>query len=547
MIWYWHKGLPPQDGREYPVLLCWDDKYYMAIDSDFLSWMENARTYSCYAISSSYSAAGYSNGGHDAEGAYPKGYYRVEVGYPTAISRNLSDLDFDYNVLKASGSAVSFSLPDLPVMKRIAIETPDPLNGETEEDMADRIQIGIKPSQAMVDASKTTIFVPDETNWLAGYRFMDYSVQTDSTLFISYDWTQTRDFRWFLFPINSRTYGNISRLINGTPVNVKAGSSVDDFMNKNRDTMAWHVSEQDGHLVFSEKGFRSQMGRISYSFDDENKVKNLVDSDAEVILGHSGEIFVSYGNRNCYKYKNIYSWASIDYNTRSKFNFDIYYAEPNLMYFLKSNITVENGQTQNLDGPLVIEEDVKITVKNGGVLSFTDWIVHRGQILIEPGGTMILQPNTTANGYTRNCALISNNKDATEYGRIACDGNIIIMPNCSLAAGGIYGVQLGSGAQIANYGQMVAENWDIYTDYTVEGRDSRSRLYVGYTMSDTGFGLVPEGYHQISELNCLATYLNPTMMRPNNWIYGKSTAVMMNTGTMTVIRENRSGRVTPYR
>ena len=547
-VYYWHKGLPPQDGNEYRVLMCWDDKYYMHVDSKFLTFISRKGGSNYYPITSSYSGAGLSNSewhGKAANGC-PEGKYHIEVGYPTNEAGLLSDLDFDYNVLKSTGSAVSFTMPNLPVMKRLAKEEPDPLSGWTQDMLADRVQIGVIPTQEDVAGSDSTIFAADEINWMVGFRTMDYTVKKGSIVGITYDKDQKRVFSWFLYPVNSKTYNRFSDLIYGSFKNMKNGSSPSDFLNKNESATVWYVSIQDwradGKPVFTERGFRVETGRVSDSFDDARYLRQLIGTEANIELGHSGGIFASYGNRELNTAYNVGAWHSADYETRSKFTFDIYYAEPNLMYFLKSDITVENGQTQNLDGPLVIEEGTKIIVKNGGVLSLTDWIVNQGEILIEPGGTMILQQNTTANGYTRNCAVISNNIKQTAAGRVACDGNIIIMPNCTLAAGGIYGFQFGEGAQVANYGQMVSEIWDIYTDYTIEGRNPDSYLYIGYSMNDTGFGLVPEGHHDIYGLKYLSTYQSSVYNTPINALYN-GTRQRFNLQTEVHTMPLRRGRV----
>ena len=545
-VWYWHKGLPPQDGKEYRVLLAWDDKYYMTIDSTMMKYISYHGAEGYYGVSHGYSQVGSSNTEWCSKpgNSYPNGRYHIEVGYPVGrnTSNLLSDLDFDYSVLKSTGSAVSFSLPELPVMKHLAKEKPDTLNGETEDMLADRVLIGIKPTQEMVRNS-STIFAPDETNWLAGYRYMNYKVSTASIMGITYDNTQKRIYHWYLYPINSLTYNRLSQLMEGSQKDLESASSLSDFVTKNENNLKWYVSREGDSYVFTTPGFRTQEGRISYSFDNADELKWLTEKTANLELGHCGNIFASYGNREVYNWIWPSSWSQVDYQTKTKFNFDVYYAEPNLMYFLKSDITVANGQTQNLDGPLVIEEGVKITVKNGGVLSLTDWIVHQGEILIEPGGTMILQQNTTANGYTRNCAVISNNNKQTAAGRVACDGNIIIMPNCTLAAGGIYGFQFGEGAQVANYGQMVSEMWDIYTDYTIEGRHPDSYLYIGYSMNDTGFGLVPEGRHDIYQLKYLTTYQSGVYNCPVDALYN-GTRQRFNLQTIVHTPAKRRGRVT---
>ena len=551
VVYYWHKGLPPQDGREYPVLLAWDDKYYMRVDGRMLSHLVDRCSKQYCSVNFGYSTPGFSNSEwfKNGAGSSPNGQYRIEVGYPTFEKNYLSDLDFDYNTLKSTGAAVSFSLPSVPFMKRLPKETPDPLSGIKEEDLADRVFIGVRPTAEMIADSGSNYFVADEVNWLTGFRYMDYRVFTSSFLGISYDSKQKMVFFWFLFPVNSLTYNRLSSLMpGGSFQNLKSGSSLTDFMEKNIDVMSWYVSSRSDSRVFSTVGFKTQVGRISNSFSEANRLKMLAEANPNLMLAHLGDIFSSIGNRMVVKYDKMSMHYAIDTPTIEKFDFDVYYAEPNLMYFLKNDIVVENGQTQNLDGPLVIEEGTKIIVKNGGVLSFTDWVVNHGEILVEPGGTMILQQNTTANGYTRNCAVISNNKDKTRAGRVACDGNIIIMPNCTLSGGGIYGIQLGEGAQVANYGQMVSEMWDIYTDYTIENRGgNESILYLGYSMNDTGFGLVPEGFHRIQDMNCLSNYQNALIKIPlNDWLYGDGSPLQYTNSKASVSRfENRKGRVTP--
>ena len=549
LVYYWHKGLPPMDGNEYPVLLVWDDKYFLEVDTEFMKYLYRAE----YGKNNAYwvtdPGGPRTNGGNESNEGWVKGNYSINVGYPSASGHGLlSNLDFDYNVLKSTGTAVTFSLPSVPVMKRVAKETPNKQYGETEEDMADRVMIGLKLSEEIIRTSGyTSIYRSDETNWLAGFRYMDYKVSTDSFLGITYDAVQNRVFRWFLHPINTYTikdmpskYSPLKDWTSATPLST--------FISKNLDRLAFYVVRSGSKYTFVNRGFRYNVGRISESFDGWNWLRDLINLEANLELGHVGNVFTSFGSRVLTRKKSATGgYRAGDYKTSYKFDFDVYYAEPNLMYFLKSNIVVEDGQTQNLDGPLVIEEGTKIIVQDGGVLSFTDWVVNRGEILVEPGGTMIVQPNTTPAGHTRNCALVGDNMELTAGGRIAVDGNMIVMPGCTVAGAGSYGIQFGSGAQCVNYGSLVSEIWDVRMDYTLENRDEKSRVYIGWSVTDKGYSLT--AYPLDQNQSCLGHYRDYTTPARYvvGWVYGKyKSNVSFRSGSSSMgSGQNRGGRVTP--
>ena len=251
-VYYWHKGLPPQDGNEYRVLMCWDDKYYMHVDSKFLTFISRKGGSNYYPITSSYSGAGLSNSewhGKAANGC-PEGKYHIEVGYPTNEAGLLSDLIYGSFKNMKNGSSPSDFLNKnesatvwyVTVMKRLAKEEPDPLSGWTQDMLADRVQIGVIPTQEDVAGSDSTIFAADEINWLVGFRTMDYTVKKGSIVGITYDKDQKRVFSWFLYPVNSKTYNRFSDLIYGSFKNMKNGSSPSDFLNKNESATVWYVS-----------------------------------------------------------------------------------------------------------------------------------------------------------------------------------------------------------------------------------------------------------------------------------------------------------------
>ncbi len=496
-VYYWHKGLPPADGKEYYVLMVWKDKYFFLPNGEFYKAMKDNNalygTKNGTWVSSPYNEVPISSGGlKKSSGSFPTGSYGTEVSYWANGENRVSNLDFDYSVLKDTGTAVSFSIPSLPVMKIAPKETPG--RGETEDDLATRVLIGVRPTQQEIEESTAPSMLQEGvTNWLTGFKYMDYQVEESSVFGIEFDDTQHRTFRFYLQTINDYTREDIPKYREILNWATKA-TSTDDFLSKTLDRSAWYVAMVDGHYTFTVRGYTyiERDSRISESFSDWRALKNFRTMDPNLRLGYStsaNSSLATYGLRHVPTYGRIDSWYSCEYETRDKYYFDVYYAEPNLMYFLKSDITVENGQTQNLDGPLKIEEDVTITVKKGGVLSMTDWVVNDGQLLIESGGTVIVE-KAQGNEWVRNSVVVPSKKDpGTRCGRIACDGVLIVMPDCTAAGGGIYGVQFGEGSQCVLYGTLVSENMDVYTNSIIDLRSADSYFYGGWSIIDSGFFL----------------------------------------------------------
>ena len=211
-------------------------------------------------------------------------------------------------------------------------------------------------------------------------------------------------------------------------------------------------------------------GGLAY-FDEFNTAQRLS-------LLHDGSTLVALGSDS-------YFWAHQDV---SKSYFSIFWAEPISMNFYRTNFTVVDGQVANIDGPACIDEQAVYRVKSGGVLVMTDWVINNGAVLIEKGGTLIITDNTDAYGHKRYCTLMSQ-VTAERGGRIACDGTIIIMPNCKCFGGGTYGIQLGDGANVVNYGVIGAENFTCYRDYTIENRITDSVVILGTGIVGSGFSL----------------------------------------------------------
>ena len=201
-------------------------------------------------------------------------------------------------------------------------------------------------------------------------------------------------------------------------------------------------------------------------------------SGERMSLLHDGSTLVSYGADDYFR----------DHQDDSKVGFRIFWAEPITMNYYRTNFSVVSGQVTNIDGPACIDTDAVYRVKDGGVLVMTDWVIINGAILVEKGGTLVITDNTDAYGHTRYATLMSQ-VTGTRGGRIACEGTIIIMPNCKCFGGGTYGIQLGDGACVVNYGVIGSENFTCYHDYTIENRGEESVVFAGYGITGSGFAL----------------------------------------------------------
>jgi hypothetical protein len=162
-------------------------------------------------------------------------------------------------------------------------------------------------------------------------------------------------------------------------------------------------------------------------------------------------------------------------------NFDCYYGEPVIMDFLQTDFTVENGQVTNLDGPIAIANDTTITVKEGGTLTITGWVVNNGHIVVEPGGTLYLQDNACLN------RLLDGKHTG---GGVLCSGLCIVGENAKLCGGGVEGLQFLAGSHVINFGAVISENFLAEQSYTVEVRDNGVVLYgKGCGVKGSGYGL----------------------------------------------------------
>lgn len=172
------------------------------------------------------------------------------------------------------------------------------------------------------------------------------------------------------------------------------------------------------------------------------------------------------------------------------FGFNVYVGVPQKCNFYKRDITIQSGQTVSIDGPVVLDDGKTITVEDGGVLSVSGWFINNGIINIRPGGKLILQHRETADGdYQEGLINSFATSRGTNNGAILCDGTMIVMSDSTVLGGGNYGLRFGDSAQVINYGTLASENFDVYRSNTIENRGSTSRVFCGWGVEGTGYGL----------------------------------------------------------
>ena len=126
-----------------------------------------------------------------------------------------------------------------------------------------------------------------------------------------------------------------------------------------------------------------------------------------------------------------------------------------------NGITVTANQSMVLGQPIdLLPEGKTLTVKSGAVVSITGTLLNDGQIIVEPGGLLILKEGSCIMPYSTGnikCGGITNN------------GNIVVMENAKLIGGGVNGLVLSSG-HVINFGLIASGVFRASAPYVLENR-----------------------------------------------------------------------------
>ena len=461
-IYYWYKGAPPQGQSRYgyPVLVVWDDKYYWNLGQGFLDHVDDTSIRirgtkqladdvpgnfwgppkgdidwkdGYYAGVISHSVI-WGDSYYDYKDGYPPAYYRY-TNYVSSSGSLLSQLtNLDVETLKSKGTAVSLECPEVPEMIPA---------GYTQDSNK-------RPRYAFRGYDKPA----SRDFYVIGYAEMKSYVDED---LFGVDYDQISYLNWQLMVLEEGS----TFWVNGVPT-----------LEKEVSKKVWQVypaDEYDNVYIYGAQGFVwNDISRISHRWSFWKDVEKMRDRTTNHhYMVHSGD---KIGDRG--------------YQSKAPGNgtFKIYYADPKLLAYLNGNFTVESGQVTSLDGPVLLPRNCTITVRDGGVLSVTGWIINNGTIKVEAGGTLLVQEDAAITTWESASGL--------HAGRIGCDGIMIVSSNGKVHCGGIDGLQFGQGAACINYGTLIAENFSVSSDYTIENRGSQSRVFAGWGSSESGYGLL---------------------------------------------------------
>lgn len=478
-VYYWHKGLPPNNSdtcmKKYPILMTWKNQYYFQITPEFIQDCDNNANYDNNGRYDGWSSnddySGRMNGNFGADGNYPHGAYRQNMLYRTGLLANIENLDI--NALNTYGTAATITIPEgVPILI--------PLNYDDSTALEKRFALRFELPESMNLGTTAGNYHQNGgfrtgENYLGAIRYDYYRVKEN---LFGWDTMAINGFYWSLYGINSNTINMLLRNWNCTMLDLKPWG-YSDRNSENKETAAnafinfdWEVRKVGEKYAFRCRGSRIRDGgsRVSHSFGDADELEWLIAKSPYIALGWNNNYLESRGNlRADYDwYDNILNGSEWFGATRDNMTFQCYYGEPVTMNKLNTSFSVENGQVSNFDIATYISEGTVITVKEGGTLSITGWMLNNGTIQVEEGGTLYVQDGACVNRY----------KDGKHTGGgIISHGLILVGENAKLIGGGIDGIQLLEGSHCVNYGCVASENFKITVDHSLENRGSGFALY----------------------------------------------------------------------
>ena len=541
IMYFWHRGLPTvakdKGGNyiKYPVIITWAGQYYLCTDANFKNELNETHKkqekknghHKYIGRSSDWNVIG-GDGYEKWDRVWGDTDYYMRYLYDMSSSALITKLDMDVSTLRTLGEAVSMSIPDgVPYLVATKPET-------------NQYAIGLNEKAFGKDV------------WLVGkVRTWEW---IGVHLVLRYDKEQYGDVQWGL----DYQSWSADRFLDKNYVYKKDRIMYDEDSNKSyeytegADQHYWTIkkdSEGLYHFWTVGENEMTDWGRLSGSVGpskNRDRTRDWFHANdvGRMSLYYSGSKIGASAETIAYT-----DWKDRQCTVNNTDGYTVYYGDPNIVTFHKKDFTVVSGQVVNLDGPRVI--DCTVTVKDGGVLACEGWVINNGQIIVEPGGLLILTERETATGDKQYGAITSVGQDPKEpNGRIACDGTIIINRDCKLTCAGTYGLQLGEGAQVVNYGQIITENLEVYVDHAIENRGDTSAVFAGWGITDSGYALTRA---QISgqSYNAKGTLQKTAVVTmPRDAVYGDGASRLYinsaSTVTYDVKEKNEKGYVSGY-
>lgn len=521
-LYRWTEGLPGYSwsqtfSKKFPVLITWDDKYYFRINQAVADQMHyhvsgNGDDSLLHGWSNNDDDSGYVNGSFDADGQYPHGYFLQNAGYPGSL---LSDLDIvDFSLLNQSGFFYSASLPE-NIPNLIVCWPGSTKSGLIVNNSFDRMHKNVRYALE-VDLPKTNAWYKEDyvgkyysdgglrqgENYLVGVR-RDYCEHWTTDGDISTFWVdvhhQANGFYWSMYAMNKTVITQMTNKdtlqsqdswftkVQGEYDNYASGIVAHAYNSYPFvDYCCWYGAERTAngkkYVCFWTHGSWIH-GKPFYLCDemsDYAECKDLTSRQPKIALGHWGSNFETRGNFNGNDVLDTFNGSRADLSgaNQNEFSFRCFYAKPETIDCLSTSFTVENGQVSNLDGPIALTNNATITVKEGGTLSITGWVMNNGKIVVEEGGTLYVQDGA---------CLCRYNEGTTYGGGVISNGLIIVGEEAKLIGGGADGLQLLNGSHVVNYGCVASENFKITNDHTIENRDK------GFVLHGSGNGVTNFG------------------------------------------------------
>lgn len=231
--------------------------------------------------------------------------------------------------------------------------------------------------------------------------------------------------------------------------------------------------------------FRFDTGRERYIYIGNNalydNVEDVEDYTVQLRLGkqNAEDIYGSVWIINniaaaqdelfcrCDNYFTIGNWGGSGY---WEFPFRIYTYRPVEYDAIVKSFTIGKGATYSIDKQLIVNEDVTITVENGGVLTVDRELLNNGKIVVKNGGTVIVNEGGCIMAYDQNA-----------LGEIRLDGgNLVIMDGAKVICDQSEGALLAeNGATILNRGLLMVGDRLLMYRSAVLKNESNAMLLVG--------------------------------------------------------------------
>lgn len=199
---------------------------------------------------------------------------------------------------------------------------------------------------------------------------------------------------------------------------------------------------------------------IGNEHDDEvDEGKYVVSIKADHLSGLFHDIYLEYPNTLFTCVFGLYgTWAGSE-------EYDVYWGESVHIDSIGVNEVIDNGTVVNLNAAantknfLRIAPGATLTVADGGVLSVGAGVFNEGTIKVLKGGTMIVKDN----------AMVLPKEFGQKFGNIVLDGgDLVVMPGAKVELEGASGLMMCNDAHLVNYGVIITRAQSRLWDSVVQ-------------------------------------------------------------------------------